>query len=68
MNELSATPDSMATETTLDFDAITGAFDRIDFHGVDGVSLKKKWQDGPQTFLGILVDGFPNLLMVMGPL
>ena len=49
------------------FDAITGAFDRIGIRGVDGVSLKEKWQDGPQTFLGILVDGFPNLLMVMGP-
>ena len=49
------------------FDAITGAFDRIDVRGGDGVSLKEKWQDGPQTFLGILVDGFPNLLMVMGP-
>jgi cation diffusion facilitator CzcD-associated flavoprotein CzcO len=49
------------------FDAITGAFDRIDIRGVDGVSLKDKWRDGPQTFLGILVDGFPNLLMVMGP-
>ena len=49
------------------FDAITGAFDRIDVRGVDGVSLKEKWKDGPQTFLGILVDGFPNLLMVMGP-
>jgi len=49
------------------FDAITGAFDRIDFRGVDGVSLKEKWKDGPQTFLGILVDGFPNMLMVMGP-
>jgi cation diffusion facilitator CzcD-associated flavoprotein CzcO len=49
------------------FDAITGAFDRIDIRGVDGASLKDKWKDGPQTFLGILVDGFPNLLMVMGP-
>jgi len=49
------------------FDAITGAFDRIDIRGVAGASLKEKWQDGPQTFLGILVDGFPNLLMVMGP-
>src|SRR5256884_499084 len=49
------------------FDAITGAFDRIDIRGVDGVSLKEKWQDGPQTLVGILVDGFPNLLMVMGP-
>ena len=33
------------------FDAITGAFDRIDIRGVDGVSLKEKWKDGPQTFL-----------------
>jgi cation diffusion facilitator CzcD-associated flavoprotein CzcO len=49
------------------FDAITGAFDRIDIRGVDGASLKEKWADGPQTFLGILVDGFPNFLMVMGP-
>ena len=31
------------------------------------MSLKDKWKDGPQTFLGILVDGFPNMLMVMGP-
>jgi len=49
------------------FDAITGAFDRINIRGVDGVSLKDKWKEGPQTFLGILVDGFPNMLMVMGP-
>jgi cation diffusion facilitator CzcD-associated flavoprotein CzcO len=49
------------------FDAITGSFDRIDIRGVDGCSLKEKWREGPQTFLGILVDGFPNLLMVMGP-
>jgi len=49
------------------FDAITGSFDRIDIRGVDGASLKEKWKDGPQTFLGILVDDFPNMLMVMGP-
>jgi cation diffusion facilitator CzcD-associated flavoprotein CzcO len=49
------------------FDAITGSFDRIDIRGVDGLRLKDKWQDGPKTFLGILVDGFPNMLMVMGP-
>ena len=49
------------------FDAITGAFDRIDIRGVDGASLKDLWQDGPQTYLGVLVEGFPNLLMAMGP-
>ena len=49
------------------FDAITGSFDRIDIRGVDGRRLSDEWQAGPQTFLGILVEGFPNLLMVMGP-
>ncbi len=49
------------------FDAITGAFDRIDIRGVDGVRLKDLWKDGPQTYLGVLVEGFPNLLMAMGP-
>jgi cation diffusion facilitator CzcD-associated flavoprotein CzcO len=49
------------------FDAITGAFDRIDIRGVDGVRLKEVWQDGPQTYLGVLIEGFPNLLMAMGP-
>ncbi len=49
------------------FDAITGSFDRIDIRGIDGQRLKDKWQAGPQTYLGILVEGFPNMLMVMGP-
>jgi cation diffusion facilitator CzcD-associated flavoprotein CzcO len=49
------------------FDAITGAFDRIDIRGVDGCRLKDAWSVGPQTYLGVLVEGFPNLLMVMGP-
>ena len=38
------------------FDAITGAFDRIDISGVDGVRLKEVWKDGPQTYLGVFVD------------
>ncbi|WP_158924495.1 NAD(P)/FAD-dependent oxidoreductase [Acidisphaera sp. S103] len=49
------------------FDAITGAFDQIDIRGVGGVSLKDKWANGPVTLLGILVDQFPNFMMVMGP-
>jgi len=49
------------------YDGFTGSFDRIDFRGIDGVSLKEKWREGPQTFLGILVDEFPNMLMLMGP-
>ena len=49
------------------FDAITGSFDRIDIQGVDGYRLKDAWSAGPRTYLGVLVENFPNLLMVMGP-
>jgi cation diffusion facilitator CzcD-associated flavoprotein CzcO len=49
------------------FDAITGAFDRIDIQGVGGVKLRNKWSDGPSTFLGVFVHGFPNFLMPSGP-
>ena len=49
------------------FDAITGSFDRIDIRGVDGQRLKDKWAGGPQTFLGVQVEGFPNMFMLMGP-
>jgi cation diffusion facilitator CzcD-associated flavoprotein CzcO len=49
------------------FDAITGSFDKIDFRGVDGVRLKDVWRSGPETYLGLMVHGFPNMVMVMGP-
>jgi cation diffusion facilitator CzcD-associated flavoprotein CzcO len=49
------------------FDAITGSFDKIDFRGVDGARLKDRWKNGPQTYLGVMVDGFPNMMMLMGP-
>ena len=49
------------------FDAITGSFDRIDIRGAAGARLKDKWRNGPQTYLGVLIDGFPNMMMLMGP-
>jgi len=49
------------------FDAITGAYDRIDIKGIGGATLFEKWKDAPSTFLGVLVNGFPNLLMPTGP-
>ncbi|QPF86617.1 NAD(P)/FAD-dependent oxidoreductase [Bradyrhizobium genosp. L] len=49
------------------FDAITGSFDKIDFRGARGTRLKEKWQHGPETYLGLMVDGFPNMMMLMGP-
>ncbi|HUA33837.1 MAG TPA: NAD(P)/FAD-dependent oxidoreductase [Candidatus Binataceae bacterium] len=49
------------------FDAITGAFDHIDIQGVGGARLRDQWADGPSTFLGMMVHGFPNFLMPSGP-
>jgi cation diffusion facilitator CzcD-associated flavoprotein CzcO len=49
------------------FDAITGSFDKIDFQGAGAACLKDKWKSGPQTYLGLMVDGFPNMMMLMGP-
>jgi len=49
------------------FDAITGSYDRIDIRGRGGVPLKDKWKDGPNTFLGMLVDEFPNMILIAGP-
>lgn len=49
------------------FDGVTGAFDRIDITGPNGVRLKDVWADGPRTYLGMLAEGFPNLMMVLGP-
>jgi cation diffusion facilitator CzcD-associated flavoprotein CzcO len=49
------------------FDAVTGSFDRIDLRGTNGQRLKDRWKGGPRTWLGVMVDGFPNMLMLIGP-
>ncbi len=49
------------------FDAITGAFDRIDIQGEGGIKLRDKWHDGPVTYLGVQVAGFPNMFTLAGP-
>ena len=49
------------------FDAITGAFDRINLTGSDGMALRDKWSESPDTLLGMQTSGFPNLLMLSGP-
>jgi cation diffusion facilitator CzcD-associated flavoprotein CzcO len=49
------------------FDAITGAFDRIDIQGVGGEKLADKWHTTISTFLGMMIHGFPNMLMPAGP-
>ena len=49
------------------FDAMTGALNRIDIRGRGGVTLKSAWAEGPRSYLGLMVAGFPNLFTITGP-
>src|SRR5882757_2999116 len=49
------------------FDAMTGALTAIDVRGSGGVRLRREWANGPRTYLGLAVAGFPNLFTVTGP-
>ena len=49
------------------FDAITGALDQIDIRGTSVETLKARWSRDLSTFVGVMVDCFPNMFMVMGP-
>ncbi|MEM9894112.1 MAG: NAD(P)/FAD-dependent oxidoreductase [Actinomycetota bacterium] len=49
------------------FDAFTGGFDKMTISGVDGQRLTDKWADGPRTYVGLMVSGFPNFVMLAGP-
>ena len=49
------------------FDAMTGALREIDIQGRGGRALADAWSAGPTTYLGLMVEGFPNLFVVTGP-
>jgi len=49
------------------FDAMTGALLSIDIRGRGGSTLRQKWADGPRSYLGIAMAGFPNLFTITGP-
>jgi cation diffusion facilitator CzcD-associated flavoprotein CzcO len=50
------------------FDAMTGALSRIDIRGREGLSLGEFWAtEGPLSYLGLAVAGFPNLFTIQGP-
>jgi cyclohexanone monooxygenase len=49
------------------FDAMTGSFAKVDIRGRGGLTLKDKWAEGPKTYLGLMVTGFPNLFFITGP-
>ncbi len=49
------------------FDAMTGALLAIDIRGRAGLTLRQKWAEGPKSYLGLMIEGFPNLFTVTGP-
>jgi len=49
------------------FDAMTGALLNVEIEGAGGLRLADKWKDGPRSYLGIAVAGFPNLFTITGP-
>jgi len=49
------------------FDAMTGALLNIDIRGKKDLPLKEKWSEGPRSYLGVALAGFPNLFMITGP-
>jgi cyclohexanone monooxygenase len=49
------------------FDAMTGALKALNLKGRGGRKLDQMWTDGPRTYLGLSIAGFPNLFTITGP-
>ena len=49
------------------YDAMTGPLLRLGVTGRGGRSLGEAWADGPRTYLGLTVHGFPNFFVIAGP-
>jgi cyclohexanone monooxygenase len=49
------------------FDAMTGALLAMNIVGTGGVKLRDAWSEGPKSYLGLSVNGFPNLFTITGP-
>ena len=49
------------------FDAMTGAVLGVDIRGRDDLTIQRKWDAGPRTYLGLCTAGFPNLFLISGP-
>src|SRR6185295_8740 len=49
------------------FDALTGPLKALNLKGRGGRKLEDAWADGPRTYLGVSVAGFPNLFTITGP-
>ena len=46
---------------------MTGALLSMNIKGKEGLQLRDIWSDGPQSYLGLSMAGFPNLFTITGP-
>jgi cyclohexanone monooxygenase len=49
------------------FDAQEGSYRGLDITGRGGKTLAEHWKQCPRSHLGITVNGFPNMFMILGP-
>lgn len=49
------------------YDAVTGPLLKINPVGSNGFTVRDKWSDGVDCYLGVMLAGFPNMFMVNGP-
>jgi cyclohexanone monooxygenase len=49
------------------FDALTGPLKALHLKGRGGRTLDREWGEGPRSYLGIAVAGFPNFFTITGP-
>lgn len=50
------------------FDAVTGSFKNIEIRNAhNGTILRDDWEEGCHTYLGLSVNGYPNMFFTYGP-
>ncbi|MFM2272023.1 MAG: hypothetical protein RL702_1088 [Pseudomonadota bacterium] len=49
------------------YDGLTGALLAFEVEGRDGRLINDKWKEGASSYLGLMMEGFPNLFMICGP-
>jgi len=49
------------------FDAVDGNYRSMDLRGRGGQHINEHWTEGPTSYLGLSVHGFPNMFMILGP-
>lgn len=49
------------------YDGLTGALTAFDVVGRRGETVNQKWKHGAYSYMGLMLEGFPNLFMTTGP-